>query len=132
MTNTDEYNVWNAMFGDIRVGSRCWFGLHNIVMGPVDIGDNTNTGPYVKILGPVHAVYSVEERKDQKTIIGNNVWISSGSIILFGVNIGNNAIIGPGSVVTKDVTENAYVAGNPARDLTKISPFKNNLVQGKQ
>ena len=38
-TNTDEYNVWNAKQGDIVVGENCWFGLHNIVMGPVRIGE---------------------------------------------------------------------------------------------
>ncbi len=55
------------------------------------------------------------------TKIGNNVWISTGSIIFHGVKIGDNVIIGPGSVVSKDVPANAYVAGNPARNLTKIS-----------
>ena len=38
-TVTEEFNVWNAKRGDITVGKRCWFGLHNIVMGPVEIGD---------------------------------------------------------------------------------------------
>ena len=37
---------------------------------------------------------------------------------------GDNAIIGPGSVVAKDVPSDAYVSGNPARDLTKLSGFQ--------
>lgn len=48
-------------------------------------------------------------------IIGNNVWIGVGAIILPGVKIGNGAVIGGGSVVTKDVDAFAVVAGNPAR-----------------
>ena len=62
-----------------------------------------------------------EARKRQKTIIGNKVTLTTGSIILFGVTIGENAIVGPGSVVTKDVPPNSFVFGNPARDLTKIA-----------
>jgi acetyltransferase-like isoleucine patch superfamily enzyme len=120
-TITDEFNVWNAVLGDIRVGRRCWFGLHNIVMGPVDIGDDVSTGPYVMILGPRHPTLSQAEVKEEKTTIGNNVWISAGAIILSGVTIGDNAIISAGSVVTKDVSPDCFVGGNPARDLTALA-----------
>ncbi len=120
-TITDEFNVWNAKQGDIKVGKNCWFGLHNIVMGPVEIGNNVSTGPNISILGPRHAFHNYNNNKKQKTIIGNNVWISTGSIILSGTIIGDNAVIGPGSVITKDVPANAYMAGNPAKDLSKIT-----------
>lgn len=48
-------------------------------------------------------------------IIGDNVTIYPHSIIIGGIKIGNNSIIGAGSVVTKDVPDNAIVAGNPAK-----------------
>ncbi|MFC1738374.1 acyltransferase [Planctomycetota bacterium] len=120
-TILEDFNVWNAQGGNIVVGKRCWFGLNNVVMGPVEIGDQFSTGPYVMILGPRHPVLNREEVKGQKTSIGNNVWISSGSIILFGVTIGDNAIISAGSVVTKNVPEGAFVGGNPARNLTGLA-----------
>lgn len=53
-------------------------------------------------------------------VIGNNVWIASGSIILPGISIGNGAIVGAGSIVTKNVPENTIVAGNPARIIKNI------------
>lgn len=120
-TITEEFNVWNAKGGDIIVGKDCWFGLHNIVMGPVEIGNFFSSGPYVSILGPRHPTLDREESTKKKTFIGNNVMITTGSIILFGVNIGDGAIIGAGSVVNKDVQAGAFVSGNPARDLTKIA-----------
>jgi acetyltransferase-like isoleucine patch superfamily enzyme len=49
------------------------------------------------------------------TKIGNRVSIGTSATILGGITIGDNAIVGAGSVVTKDVPENAIVAGNPAR-----------------
>jgi len=118
-TIVEDSNVWNTNLGDITVGKNCRFGLYNIVMGPVEIGDELSAGPYIKILGPRHPVPQAAKKK-QKTTIGNNVWISTGSIILFGVEIGDNAIISAGSVVVKDVPAGAFVGGNPARNLSGL------------
>jgi acetyltransferase-like isoleucine patch superfamily enzyme len=117
-TVADAYNVWNADLGDITVGTRCWFGLNNVIMGPVEIGDRLSTGPYVMILGPRHPDPTQAASQRERTKIGNDVWISSGSIILFGVEIGDNAVVSAGSVVTKDVPAGAFVGGNPARNLS--------------
>ena len=48
-------------------------------------------------------------------LIDDTVEIAPGAVILPGVTIGENAVVGAGSVVTKDVPDNAVVAGNPAR-----------------
>ena len=116
----EDFNIWNAKDGEIKIGKRCWIGLHNIIMGPVVMGDNVSTGPYVKILGPRHAFHGYNYDENKKTIIGNNVWLSTDSIILFGVSIGDNAVVTPGSIVTKNVPENSVFSGNPARDITKM------------
>jgi len=116
----EDFNVWNADLGGIIVGKRCWFGLNNVIMGPVEIGDELSTGPYVKILGPRHPVSTDAGKQRQKTVIGNNVWLSTGSIVLFGVEIGDNAVVSAGSVVNKDVPAGAFVGGNPARNLSGL------------
>lgn len=50
-----------------------------------------------------------------KTIIGNDVWIGTNSIILAGVNVGDGAIIGANSLVTTDVEPYSIVHGTPAK-----------------
>lgn len=51
----------------------------------------------------------------QSTVIGTDVWIGYGAIILSGVSIGDSSIIGAGSVVISDVAANSIVVGNPGR-----------------
>ena len=48
-------------------------------------------------------------------VIGDNVQIGCGVMVLGGVTIGDNVVIGAGSIVLHDVAANCIVAGNPAR-----------------
>ena len=53
--------------------------------------------------------------KEGTPIIGENVTVCSGAIVIGPITIGNNVTIGAGAVVIKDVPDFAIVAGNPAR-----------------
>ncbi|GIL37979.1 chloramphenicol acetyltransferase [Roseiterribacter gracilis] len=54
-------------------------------------------------------------RKSFRTVIGPDVWIGHGALLMSGVKVGTGAIIGAGSVVTKDVPPYTIVVGNPGR-----------------
>ena len=56
-----------------------------------------------------------ENINSKKTIIGNDIWIGTKSVVLSGVNIGNGVVIGSGSIVTKDIPDYAIVGGVPAQ-----------------
>lgn len=58
-------------------------------------------------------------KEDPLTVIGNDVWIGNGAIVLRGINIGDGAVIGAGAVVTKDVEPYTIVVGAPAKPLKK-------------
>lgn len=61
-------------------------------------------------------VGTTDALRDQ-TVIGSDVWIGFGAVILSGVIVGDSAVIAAGAVVTKDVGANTIVAGNPARSV---------------
>lgn len=54
--------------------------------------------------------------------IGDNCIINTGATIVGPVNIGNNVTIAAGAVVTKDVPDNAVVAGVPAKIVNYRQP----------
>lgn len=63
---------------------------------------------------------SVEKQgKKMAPIIGDNVLIGAGAIIIGGVNIGSNAKIGAGALVFHDIPENAIVVGQKPRIILK-------------
>lgn len=60
-----------------------------------------------------------KEDTSTKVVIGNDVWIGAGAIILNGVNIGSGCVIGAGSIVTKSIEPYSVVVGNPANQIKK-------------
>jgi maltose O-acetyltransferase len=111
---------------NIELGERVFFNFNCIVLDVcrVVIGDYTLFGPGVQILTPMHP-FSAELRRKQeygKAIeIGSDVWVGGGALILPGVRIGARAVVGAGSVVTRDVPEGVFAAGNPCRAIRAIA-----------
>lgn len=84
--------------------------------GKIIIEDDVLIAPDVKIVTVNHDVYDRHKTYHFKPVtIQKNAWIGIGAIICPGVIIGENSVVGAGSVVTKDVPDNAFVAGNPAK-----------------
>ena len=53
--------------------------------------------------------------------IGADVWGGGAALILAGVRIGSRTVIGAGSVVTRDVPDGVFAAGNPCRVIREIT-----------
>ena len=89
--------------------------------GGVFIGKRTLVGYRTQILSSNHTIPTVGEAfpisgdKHTPIHIANDVWIGANCVITAGVTIGEGAVIAAGSVVTKDVPENAIVGGVPAK-----------------
>lgn len=106
---------------NIRIGRNAFVNYNCVFLdcAAIEIGDDLQMGPAVQLYSATHPV-DPELRAAglefaQPILIGSNVWIGGGAIILPGVTIGDGAIIGAGSVVRRDVSPATLVAGNPAR-----------------
>lgn len=110
----------NISIGDRSViGERCYLrgpGKINIGMD-CQIANNTIIVTSNHVIG--NKLYS-DEVINKDVIIGNNVWMGSGVIILPGVTIGDNSVIAAGAVVSKDVPKDVIVGGVPAKILKNI------------
>lgn len=106
---------------NIEIGKN-FYANHNLVIldsTNVKIGDNVFIAPDCGIYTAGHPIekdirnQGIEYAKP--VTIGNDVWIGGHVTILPGVKIGNNTVIGAGSVVTKDIPDNAIAYGNPCK-----------------
>lgn len=109
--------------GRMVIGDDTWIGqgafLHSA--GSLRIGQRVGVGPMVKVLTSSHR----DEGRDHpvlgsplefaQVVIGDDVDLGIGSIVLPGVTIGRGVLVGAGAVVVRDVEPYAVVAGNPAR-----------------
>ena len=84
----------------------------------VRIGEFTLFGPAVQIYTAPHPMDAALRRKQESgkpVDIGSDVWVGGGAIILPGVKVGSRTVIGAGSVVTRDIPDDVFAAGNPRR-----------------
>ncbi len=60
-------------------------------------------------------------------IIGDNVFIGSNSVLIYGVHIGNNVVIGAGSIVTKDIPDGVVAVGSPCKPIGVFDDWKEKM-----
>jgi acetyltransferase-like isoleucine patch superfamily enzyme len=112
------------------VGKNCKISSHTFICEGVIIEDNVFVGhgvtfindSYPRATNPEGQLQSEKDWKVEPTLVKKGASIGSGATILSNLVIGENALVGAGSVVTRDVPDNAIVAGNPARLLRLIVP----------
>ena len=108
----------------VKIGENCIFNESNFDdLSPelIQIGNNCIIATGAKIL--THDASTLLKSKEiaKKSVkIGNNVFIGFNAIIMPGVIIGNNVTISAGSVVHKNIPDNAIAGGNPAKIIGKI------------
>src|ERR1017187_5695485 len=110
------------------IGKNCKISSHTFICEGVHIEDNVFIGHNVTFINDRFpratnvdgSLQTDADWKLEETFIKKNASIGSSVTILCGVTVGEGAIVGAGSVVTKNVSPGATVAGNPARPIKKI------------
>ena len=123
----EDYAVINNGMGDVIIGKNSFIGISNIIIGPVEIGNNVILAQHVVISGLNHSYEDVNlPVKDQpcsfqKITIGDDGWIGANVTITAGVTIGKHVVVAGGSVVTRSLPDYCVAAGNPARILKQFN-----------
>lgn len=105
----------------IKIGNNCGFSGTVIgAMEMIQVGNDVLCGANTLITdfdwhGIQPHLRKTSPGDSKPIIIGNNVFIGYGSVILKGVTIGDNSVIGANSVVTKNIPENVIAGGNPCK-----------------
>ena len=115
---------------NISLGDNVTIGTNSVFLSSdakIRIGNNVLFGPHVYIITGNHRVNVVGKyitevteklpENDEDVVIGDDVWIGAGAIILKGVEVGEGSVIGAGSVVTRSLEPYGIYAGNPARKI---------------
>jgi acetyltransferase-like isoleucine patch superfamily enzyme len=113
--------------GNIRIGKHVTMSTNVTINCDdiVDIGENVNIGPFVKLyttshdLGPGSRRCQVEV-VSRPVMIEKGSWIAVGATILPGVTIGHGSVVAAGSVVERDVPADSYVQGVPGLVVRKL------------
>lgn len=108
---------------NISVGRRFYANVSCVFLdcASIEIGDHVLLGPGVHLYTATHPPDAAERRSGlelaKPIAVGDDAWLGGGAIVLPGVTIGARAVVGAGSVVTRDVSADERVAGNPARPI---------------
>lgn len=100
-----KYGIQISPSTKIGFGLKIIHGIGIIINARTIIGNNCNISHFL----------SIGSNNGTPAIIGDCVYIGPHVCVVENVHIGNNVTIGAGSVVTKDIPENATVAGVPAK-----------------
>lgn len=101
----------------------------------ISFGDNVHVASGVKFINHDISVLMLQHMEPEtpfkarigEIIIGDNVFIGSNSILLYGIHIGNNVVIGAGSIVTKDIPDGVVAAGVPCKPIGSFDNWKEKM-----
>ena len=122
----ESFACINNAVGDVMIGDHTRIGLHNTIIGPVEIGSHVNLAQGITVSALNHNFSDTNKRIDEQGVstnpvtIEDDVWVGANAVILPGVTIGEHCVVAAGAVVTKDVLPHSLVAGVPAKVIKKI------------
>ncbi|MDX2128638.1 MAG: acyltransferase [Chloroherpetonaceae bacterium] len=131
----EDFATVNNGVGEVRIGEGSRVGIGNVLIGPVEIGNNCILAQHVVISGLNHGYESPEipiklqAVKTNKITIEDDCWIGANVSIAAGVTIGKHSVVGAGSTVTKSIPPLHVAVGNPARLIKRYDDSRKEWVK---
>ena len=117
----EDFSTINNGVGDVLIGHNTLIGMGNVIIGPIQIGNNVIFAQNIVASALNHDYKDVNipihEQKiiTKPIVIEDDCWIAANAVITAGVTIGKHSVVAAGAVVTKNVSPFSVVVGNPAR-----------------
>ena len=113
-----DCNIGDHAFveGGARIGDRVTVKNGVLVWDGVTIEDDVFLGPGVVFTNDLKPRAHIKRGGDQllPTLVREGVTLGANATVVCGVTIGAHAFVAAGAVVTRDVPDFAFMAGNPA------------------
>ena len=121
---------------NLKTGANFYANFNLTVLDccPVTVGNDVLIGPNCSLVTPVHPMRyqdrNIRFKPDgtpfdyeyaKPITIGDNCWLASNVTVCGGVRIGSGCVIGAGSVVTRDLPDNCFAAGNPCKVIRTVT-----------
>lgn len=111
--------------GEIVIGNDAFIGMGTMIAAAerIAIGNDVLIGEHVTVRDQDHQTrtkglpFRLQGKVSAPVLIGDNVWLGAGAVILKGVSIGHHSVVGARAVVTQSLADGSRVVGVPARPI---------------
>ncbi len=124
----EDFCTVNNGVGEVIIGANSLVGMGNVLIGPIEIGNNVIFAQNIVASGlnheykdpdvPIH----MQNVSTAKITVEDDCWVAANVVLTAGVTIGKHSVIGAGSVVTKSIPPFSVATGNPAKVIKQYDP----------
>ncbi|MBC7553562.1 MAG: acyltransferase [Taibaiella sp.] len=121
----EDFSTINNGVGDVIIGNNTLIGMGNVIIGPVNIGNDVIFAQNIVASGLNHEYRDISMPVHRQNVtvgqitVEDECWIAANVVITAGVTIGRHCVIAAGAVVTKDIPPYTVAAGNPAKPIKR-------------
>lgn len=117
----EDFSTVNNGVGDVIIGNGVRIGMSNVLIGPVQIGNNVIFAQNIVTSGLNHGYENIDipickqPTTTSKIIVEDDCWIGANAVLTAGITIGKHCVIAAGAIVTKNIPPYSIAVGNPAK-----------------
>jgi acetyltransferase-like isoleucine patch superfamily enzyme len=117
----EDFCTVNNGVGEVIIGNGVRIGMSNVLIGPIQIGNNVIFAQNIVSSGLNHGYEDInipickQPTSTSRITVEDDCWIGANAVITAGVTIGKHCVIAAGAIVTKNIPPFSIAVGNPAK-----------------